>query len=849
MASPPDVPPTPIPPTGPAGLPSGPRNRPPNSRGSCLGRSLRWLALLGLLLAGAGGVASWFLWRYVHRDLAPQIEDQLGNILQRPVELGELESVTPYSIEFGPSTIAPTATDGDRLTTEGVLVNFNLLELLATRGKLKLNVTLQEPDLYLEQDADGNWVATDLNIQPSSGPLEISLNQLQLQGGDVVAVPYGEEGLDPEAKVNLGDVTGRLTTRDNGQQFKFEANGQVIGPDGKAQARIGTNGAVDLSPTPPGQKKPSSPAKPAAAPEIALNIKGRDLLVSDVKRLLENNITIPESEFAQGRLDADLKLILLPNQEAQVAGKVDFRDVTVTVPQLPQPVSQVKGSLTIKDSDIQLQTATGRYGPLPIQAQGLIDLKQGYQLTARVDAFELPQAIDFLEIDLPATVAGRARVQDIVVTGPLETPLIVGQLDAISSVVVDGKVPFKSAASRFTFQDSVIGLQEIRAVPTSGGLISGSGEIVLSGGKAGKDGRIRLDTSADGLSGDDLVNLYSQSTQPFRIGPVNAQARIEGPLTAAKTVIRFQALKGDYPARGQVAIADGKIDIQDVVVRAGGGVARGGAELVGERLRGRVQLAGISLAQFSDELRGNLEGDFTFSGPLDNLGPDSLRAEGIATLSEGISLINEPLTARVNWEGDKLRIGRAAAAGFEASGLVYASFDQGFAIRRLDLDVNAQGLELASLPNTLGFDLEALPVALAVGGTGSFRGKITGKPELPRVDGFVALRQFQVNKFPFESSLDGSLAYTSAGVTLNLSGQGARIALDLDPEFKPRSFWVSQGTAIAQGQRIGPDQLQVTLADFSLAALDFKPAPNISALGDVASRGRLQAAWCSASAP
>ncbi len=830
----------PMSPSDPSPRRTGSPNPSPRRPGSFFGRALKFFLLLGFLLAGAGSYGAWWGWRYVQNDLAPQVEESLGKILQRPIELGELGTVTPYSIAFGPSAIPATATDPDAITTEGVLVKFNLPEFLATRGKLGLNVTLQEPEVYLEQEADGTWVNTTFKLDSKGGPLEISLEQLQLQGGDLIVVPYGKNGLRSDAPVEIENVKGSLKSRRNGKLFAFQVDGNVVGQE----AILTTQGNVDLSENSATKDHESAALPPKAGPEIALNIKGKDLLISDVKRFLESTVPFPESEFDQGRMEGNIKLAFLPNQAPYVSGDVNFRDVTVRVPQLPKAVNQVKGRLIIDGDDYKLKTVTGRYGPFDIKTQGDIHLKNGYNLTAQVQPFELPDAIDYLEITLPTEVAGRARVEDVVVTGPLDVPFAVGRFEAISQVLLDNKVPLKSASSRFTFENAVLGLQEMRAVPESGGLITGSGEIVLSG-KDGDPGSINIDSNADGLSGNDLINLYNQSALPFNVGELNVQTRVAGPLVDPITTIRFQALQGDYPARGLATIANGRMDVEDVLISVAGGIARGGGELVedatgnlfGGNLRGRVQLAGVQLNQFSDELRGDLGGDFTFSGPFEGLGPETIQAEGITTFSQGMSIINDPITARVKWDRDKIRVSRATAAGFEANGLVFTSFEDSPTVTGFDLNVLAENQALATLPETLGIDVSQFPVAVELGGVGDFRGKLTGTTDQPEVKGNIALRQFQLNNLPFESSLDGSVAFGVAGTDLKLSGQRDKIAFNLDPEFQPRSFLVSQGEAVARGQSIGPDQLKVNLESFSLAILDFKPAQNITAIGDTALGG------------
>jgi multidrug resistance efflux pump len=93
------------------------------------------------LTALVGG--AWWAWVWIHQQLVPLVESNLNQLLGRPIELGEVEQVGFDSIRFGVSAIPATPTDPDRITTEGVIVEFALLPLLLDRT-LQLNVILEE---------------------------------------------------------------------------------------------------------------------------------------------------------------------------------------------------------------------------------------------------------------------------------------------------------------------------------------------------------------------------------------------------------------------------------------------------------------------------------------------------------------------------------------------------------------------------------------------------------------------------------------------------------------------------------------------------------------------------------
>ncbi|MGK7886567.1 MAG: hypothetical protein AB4057_18325, partial [Crocosphaera sp.] len=65
---------------------------------------------VGVVLLGLGGgtVAGGFL---VQQNLTPLVEGQLSNFLNRPVELGELETFSFNYIRFGSTDLLSTPTD------------------------------------------------------------------------------------------------------------------------------------------------------------------------------------------------------------------------------------------------------------------------------------------------------------------------------------------------------------------------------------------------------------------------------------------------------------------------------------------------------------------------------------------------------------------------------------------------------------------------------------------------------------------------------------------------------------------------------------------------------------------
>ncbi|MHC5832046.1 MAG: hypothetical protein ACYT04_92740, partial [Nostoc sp.] len=98
--------------------------------------------------------------------------------LNRPVKLGRVTQFSLTGVQFGASTIPATPTDPDQAAIESVEVGFDLLQLIFNRH-LKLDVTLVNSDIYIEQDKQGRWVSTKIASSGQGGVIKTDLDYLR----------------------------------------------------------------------------------------------------------------------------------------------------------------------------------------------------------------------------------------------------------------------------------------------------------------------------------------------------------------------------------------------------------------------------------------------------------------------------------------------------------------------------------------------------------------------------------------------------------------------------------------------------------------------------------------------
>lgn len=748
-------------------------------------RRLRRVAVpVGIgLVVGLGG-AAWWGWRFINEELSPLVETTLTELLNRPVQVGQVESVGLTGITLGASSIPATLTDSDRATVEQVKVGFNLWQSLVNR-KLGLDITLVNPDIYLEQTKAG-WVETTLKQQDDQEG-RIELNTLRVKNGTATLFGLGTVN-GKRSPVELDNLNGKLNLFDQNKRLVYDL-----------QARSLTKGEVSIL----GETQ-------LPAQETNLQIQAENFLLPEVDRLLN----LSGFDLPKGRGGGNLRVELRPNAKTPpIYGTAQFTDTVLAVTGIPQPFTNARGTLQFQNNTIRLDKVIGSYGKATAQAQGAIDLNRGFNLSANVKSITLPDVLETLKLDAPVAVAGAVKLA-LKVTGPIQKPVLSGVAQSLRPGAID-KVALSQYAAVFKLDTAAneIVIQGVQAQPTAGGRVTGSGRIDLA--KKAANGKVQPEVALGFLvldvPADAIAAAYNKGQRPgVAIGAVNAQAQISGPADRINTLIRWQAPQAQYPGAGEIQIANGIVNLRNTKLAVEGGTveAAATANLATGQWQGLAAIARVPLNRFSNDLRGFFNGKFTASGSLAALNPAAIRAQGTAFLSQGISLLDRPLTAQVRWNGQQLLIDEATATGFRADGAIAVNLAGTPGIQGFDLNVNLADYNIQDVP-------VAVPNSVEYSGLADFRGKITGTPTAPRVNGNLALKRFVLNGVAFDPVMQGPVQY-GQGVRIDLRGPQDRIAAVLDPQFQPIAFEIRRDDAIATGRRQG-DLLRTEIRNFPLA--------------------------------
>ncbi|MFQ4146766.1 translocation/assembly module TamB domain-containing protein [Chlorogloeopsis sp. ULAP02] len=553
------------------------------------------IGLGGILLLGLVGGA-WRLWSFIHKDLTPLAEKSLTNTLNRPVKLGEVKGFSLSGVKFGASAIPATPTDPDYVAVGTVEVGFNPLQLLFTHD-LKLDVTLVNPNVYIEQDEEGRWTSTTLAKPVKGGFIQTELDKLRFRDAQLTLVPNEQwrreqeknfkvaraEKNKPETSsptiqsvfppgffsaVTFSQINGTAQLLESNELIKFD----VVG-------KANTGGNLSLQ----GDIRPKTLA-------TNLKVRGQDLLASDLTRLIKLPLA-----FQAGKVNGELQMQaqLKQNQPPLLFGSVGLQNVQAQVPRVPQPFINSQGTLRFQDTEVKLDNIVTNYGKVPLVTHGIIDTRTGYKLAGRVNAVSVEAAQETLKLKLPVPVTGEVKA-DLQLAGEPTNPILSGTVATIKPARID-KVDFNSVKGKFEYSPTaaVITFKDIQGQTKVGGEIGGTGTVEL-----GTTPQLDFNLTAKNIPGDAIAYLYNSKT-PFQIGTVSATAKLTGTTDNVQTVMQFRANQAQYPTTGEVVVkGDRSLSFQNVVVSVGGGKLLAAGNWNQQRWQAVADVSEIQLERF-----------------------------------------------------------------------------------------------------------------------------------------------------------------------------------------------------------------------------------------------------------
>lgn len=816
-----------------------------------------WFGIFtGTLLSTAGLALAAWAWIFIHDDLSPVISRALTNSLERPVDLGEVESVTLNSIRVGPSTVGASDEDATTLTAEGVVVKFNLLKTLLT-SRLGLDLTVEGAQGYIEQDADKGWLNVEVPEREDDGKEEkykIRLDDIRIRDSQLTLVPLPAEGTQP-VPIPINQLNGSVSidkvtvAGEEANRTRFdvtgdpEAGGELtvkgeVYPIEKGLIEKGPEASEDaLSEDKPetSEDAPQNNPDDESALQLATNlsIQADKAPLADILSFTLSTINIPSDQVTidSGQVSGTMDMDIRPGEMVDYSGVLSVDDADIDTALLPLPVQNAEGQTHFQGNKWTIDQLSGQYGEIDIAAEGLIDFDNGYNLDAIANNVTVEEFTNTIDLDLPVPTEGTF---DAVATmqGAIDKPTFSGSATATKPLTVD-RLTFTSAVSNFFLQGQQLTLDDIAATPSTGGSLRGSGQVRLAEGSP-----FTFQIAGRALPAREIAKIYDFNPD-FRLGLVSADATVVGNSGAVTTTVDWDAPGAEYPGRGTLDIANGTdLAFRDTVFQLAGGTVTGTGLLVNGLWDADVRLANVNLNEISEDLIGEVSGDFNFSGNTEDTRIGAIAGDGTVAFSNGLATfnpefatLNQPLTAQVAWNGQQIEILQSSTERITATGTITPLFSNGFdGLERFDLNINAQDYDINGIP------FVKVPDIFTLAGRADFTGTLAGKPEDPSISGDVRGRNIIVNNLPFNPLLTGSVNYTpEAGLALNVIGQTDTIALNVGPAepsgiiagaiapaIPALDFNINWRNAFARGQTQG-DLLNMEAGNFPLSALSFPP--------------------------
>ncbi|CAD5969483.1 hypothetical protein PCC9214_03714 [Planktothrix tepida] len=551
----------------------------------------------GITLLTVGTTAAWFI-RY---RLAPIIGSTLETIIQRPVNVGPVEGFTLNSIRFGHSSIPPTATDTDKAVAEAVEVNFSLLSLY--KPKVQLDITLVKPNIYIEEDASGNWLNTKLNLDPNPA-ITLVFRTIGIEKAQINLMPYeilkaNSQGTKTQKPIKIGvDQVRANLSEDNariqadlagtiGDTGTFAIKGDALLEPGRVNAQIQAN-RIDLP-------------------------------------LIAWFVSTPGVSVKQGKLNTNLSVKLENYKPLDVRGTLNLDQIKVGVENLPDTVNLSQAKLRFAGTQLIIDQFNTTMGDLALNLKGSVltnpnlELaKTQVNLAANLKPVQISTLLKTVEriqgepLKLPFPITGELKA-DVNLKGYLQTPQISGTIATTQKTLVD-RIYFDTIQTDFNLlakfdpnfkilADPVIGIQNLLIQPSVGGSVKGNGEVQLNGltallgtqpellkpgdkviirqqkptpnqslptlppkpeittRKVEFNPTVKLDFTVDNIPGDAIAQSYGLLPS-FRIGNLSANAQVSGNLDNLKGEAKFSLPSVTYPMLGQAQFAGTTAKVQ-----------------------------------------------------------------------------------------------------------------------------------------------------------------------------------------------------------------------------------------------------------------------------------------------
>ncbi|MGK7933840.1 MAG: translocation/assembly module TamB domain-containing protein [Microcystaceae cyanobacterium] len=569
-------------------------------------RKTFWGMASGLCL-GLGGslVYGWF---YLQQELPTRVEAELANFLNRPVKLGEMKYVTLNKVSFSETEILPIGDDSAKVSMKALTINYNPWVYLS-KGKLKIKVTAIEPNLYIEQSQQGEWLQTPFDRLGENHP--VNLQSLTWKNATVNLVFQSHNG-ELQPQIELEKNNGQLFVNSQFTSIDFNIDSQI------QQGELRVSGSANL---------PQQIAKFA--------IQGTHLPV----RELQQAIALP-LELQSGTIHTNLTLHSTYQQLPQIRGTATLNQVTASLPQLSQPLSQVQGHLLFRGEEIYFDQVTGNLNKIKGTITGNLHPQKGLDVKVRTEPIAISQIVQSLalpKVSFPLNGEIKNLVQ---IKGNPLNPIINVDSIATKPIQID-RLTLNQFQANLDVHQTNVRVNQFIAKPTVGGKIQGQGLINLDTIKSGEQiitqgTNYGFEISLENLAANTLLAGYNQ-TLPLETNLIAANAIVKGTFQQTDSL----TIQGE----GNLTVAKGRVKVEQFYYDQQTWSANANLS--------DISLQALPISHNKIQSSDHLNGQFILRGNSEKIDINNIDLQGTSTLTfaGGIIRGTQINLSQGNWWG------------------------------------------------------------------------------------------------------------------------------------------------------------------------------------------------------
>ncbi|MEA5508878.1 translocation/assembly module TamB [Crocosphaera sp. UHCC 0190] len=493
-----------------------------------------------LILLGYGGLRL-FLREY----LPPWLEEQVSQVINRPVEIGELNGFSLTSLQLEGASIPATSEHKNQLIAKTVIIKFNPLAVLF-EGTLPITISPEDVQVEIRQKSQDEWLT--LNISDELIPVDLDLT-FDVKNTDIALFPQNAKN---PVKMKL---KGKATYQEKGEkQWKYAINLGFFDRDEitlKGRTLITTmQSEIELT-----LNKLALPAVMSLLPNFPVEVVGGNLQAN-------LNLNVPSIENLR---------------ETQGKGNLALGEFKGQVKPLKEPIRALANISFDKDK-ILIDKAQISLGKIITTIQGYYDWKTGSNINIAVRNLSVSNIRQVFPFSFPFKLKGEFE-SNLNLSGLFQNPLLKGEI-VNTKIIEVAQTPIKKIVAEFQVSLDNFLLQNVQIETQGGGEIKAQGKLKQNLTKLIKEKKkndfktlpfeLSFQTK---LPSKTLINAYYKLPNQLNLDLLKAQGTVKGTLDNLNGLIKWQTsgnlkqLNTEVVGQGNILIKQDNLLLNDTVIK------------------------------------------------------------------------------------------------------------------------------------------------------------------------------------------------------------------------------------------------------------------------------------------